>query len=72
MESRNLILTADEIARDKRKINQSQWSTKAGFATNGQTVSRIIAKGDCRVSTLLALLKAIGCELVIKECNDEQ
>lgn len=66
MDSRTLILQADRIAR-KRGFNQSRWSASAGYATNGQTVSRIISKGDCRVSTFIDLLDAIGCELVIKE-----
>lgn len=66
MESRSLIMKADAIAREKG-MSQSQWSRTAGHASNGQTVSRIISKGDCRLSTILALLKAVGCELVIKE-----
>ena len=66
MDSRSLILQADRIARQKG-MTQSQWSRNAGHATNGQTVSRILSKGDCRVSTLLSLLDAIGCEIVIKE-----
>lgn len=66
MDSRALILQADKIARE-RGFNQTKWSSVAGYAMNGQTVSRIISKGDCRVSTFVALLDAIGCELVIKE-----
>lgn len=71
MESRSLILKADEIAREKG-YTQSQWSREAGHANNGQTVSRIISKGDCRVSTFVALLQAIGCELEIKENGNER
>lgn len=70
MDSRTLILNADRIARE-RGMNQSQWSTVAGYSMNGQTVSRIINNGDCRVSTFLNLLHAIGCELVIKEYGHE-
>lgn len=66
MDSRALILKADQIARE-RGFNQSKWSSSAGKATNGQTVSRIISKGDCRMSTFISLLDAIGCELEIKE-----
>lgn len=66
MDSRSLILKADKIARSKG-MTQSQWSRAAGHATSGQTVSRILNKGDCRVSTFLSLLDAIGCEIVIKE-----
>jgi hypothetical protein len=70
MDSRTLILNADRIARE-HGMSQSQWSTVAGYAINGQTVSRIINNGDCRVSTFLNLLHAIGCELVIKEGQHE-
>ena len=70
MNARTLILQADEIAREKG-MTQAQWSTEAGHAKNGQTVSRIISKGDCRISTFLRLLSAVGCRLEIVEENDE-
>ena len=66
MDSRDLILQADRIAREKG-LNQKEWSESAGFAVNGQTVSRVLSKGDCRVSTFVALLRAIGCGLEITE-----
>lgn len=69
MKARAIILEADKIA-ERKGLTQSQWSRNAGHATNGQTVSRIMSKGDCRVSTLVALLDAIGCELAIKEQDD--
>ena len=64
MESRDLILQADSIAQGKG-LNQSQWSSLAGFASNGQTVSRIVNRGNCKLSTLVALLDTVGCELKI-------
>lgn len=64
MESRDLILQADLIAQG-RGLNQSQWSSLAGFASNGQTVSRIVNRGNCKLSTLVALLDTVGCELKI-------
>lgn len=66
MNTRALILMADGIA-SKKGLSQSQWSKNAGHASNGQTVSRIMRKGDCRLSTFIELLDAIGCELIIKE-----
>jgi hypothetical protein len=66
MEARNLIITADRIAHGQG-LNQKQWSEKSGHAKNGQTVSRIINKGDCRLSTFLELLKPLGYRLEIKE-----
>lgn len=71
MGSRALILQADRIAREQG-LNQKQWSTEAGHARNGQTVSRIISKGDCRVSTLIALLKPLGMRLIIVRTDNEE
>ena len=65
MEARAIILEADRIAEEKG-LTQSQWSRNAGHANNGQTVSRMISKGDCRISTFLDLLEVLGCELEIK------
>lgn len=71
MDSRTLILQADKIAR-KRGFNQMKWSSSAGYAMNGQTVSRMISRGDCRVSTFVALLNAIGCRLeIMEDVSDE-
>lgn len=70
MEARSLILQADEIAR-RKGLNQSKWSKSAGYANNGQTVSRILSKGDCRVSTFLALVNALGCRIEIKEVQED-
>jgi len=64
MNARDLIMQADEIAM-KQGLNQSKWSASAGYASNGQTVSRIIATGECKLSTFIALLDAISCELRI-------
>lgn len=64
MEARELILEADRIARN-HGMNQSEWSNRAGMAPNGQTVSRLMARGDCRVSTLIALLRPLGYRLTI-------
>lgn len=66
MNARTLILQADSLAREKG-MTQKEWSAKAGHAKNGQTVSRIISKGDCRISTFLRLLKVIDCRLEIVE-----
>ena len=71
MESRNLIEEARKIATGKG-FSQSKWSAEAGHALNGQTVLRILKKGDCRVSTFISLLEVIGCKLEIREDADEQ
>ena len=64
MEARDLIMQADAIAR-KKGMTQAQWSSLAGHASNGQTVSRIITRGECKLSTMIALLDTIDCELQI-------
>jgi len=71
MTARALICEADRIATKERKLTQSKWSKMAGHAENGQTVSRIISRGDCRMSTFVELLEAIGCKLVITEGDYE-
>jgi hypothetical protein len=70
MELRALILQADQLAREKG-LNQKKWSDVAGYAKNGQTVSRIMSKGDCRMSTFLSLLKPLGAELRIVRVDGE-
>ena len=62
--ARDLIMTADRIARSKG-LTQAQWSKQAGRAENGQTVSRLLARGECKLSTIIALLKPLGYELMI-------
>lgn len=66
MDARSLILQADSIAR-RKGLTQSDWSRRAGRATNGQTVGRILSNGSCNLNTFVELLDAIGCELEIKE-----
>ena len=70
MGTRELIMQADLIAREQG-FNQSTWSTAAGRAGNGQTVSRILSRGDCRLSTLLELLRPLGYDLEIRKRGDE-
>lgn len=71
MTARDLILEADTIARGQG-LTQAAWSRAAGRAQSGQTVSRILARGECKISTLLQLLEPLGYELVIQEVNDGQ
>ena len=71
MESRNLIEQAQRIATVKG-LSQSRWSAESGHALNGQTVLRILQRGDCRVSTFISLLKVVGCKLVIEEGDADE
>lgn len=70
MTARELILQADGIAREQG-FTQARWSKAAGRAESGQTVSRILSKGECKVSTLLALLEPLGCELAIRRNEND-
>ena len=64
MQARDLIIQADSIARSQG-YTQAQWSKAAGRAESGQTVSRILSRGECKVGTLLELLDPLGYELVV-------
>lgn len=70
MESRDIILQADAL-RQKKNMTQAQWSSLAGYASNGQTVSRILYRGECKLSTIVSLLNTLGygLEIVKKEDN---
>lgn len=70
MGTRELIMQADLIAREQG-FNQSTWSTAAGRAGNGQTVSRMLIRGDCRLSTLMELLRPLGYEMRLERIKDE-
>ena len=67
--ARDLILQADRIAREQ-VYSQAGWSKVAGRAESGQTVSRILAYGECKVSTLIDLLAPLGYELEIRKKVD--
>ena len=71
MDSKDLIMEAHDIA-DRKGFNQSRWSANAGLTLNGQTVLRILQRGDCRLSTFISLLRAVGCKLEIKENENER
>jgi hypothetical protein len=69
MIARDLILQADQIARGQG-LTQAGWSKAAGRAESGQTVSRILTRGECKVGTLLDLLEPLGYELEIRKKVD--
>lgn len=60
--------TAKELVRaltDSRGIKQSDLAERAGFA--GQTnISAIYQSKNMRVDTLVRLVEALGCELVVR------
>lgn len=64
--------TAKELVRaltDKRGIKQVDLAERAGFA--GQTnISAFYQSKNMRVDTLIKLLEALGCELVVRTVDD--
>ena len=66
MTTRALILQADEAAR-KQGLTQAAWSDKAGLASGGQGVSKLLKRGDCKLSTLVALLRPLCMTIKIVE-----
>lgn len=66
MKSRDLIMQADRIARSQG-YTQAGWSKAAGRVETGQTVSRIITRGECKLGTLIDLLEPLGYELEIRK-----
>ena len=70
MSARDLILAAN-LAAGKRGLSQSEWSARAGMATGGQGVSKLLSRGDCRLSTILALLQPLGMTLEIVQIRGD-
>lgn len=64
--------TAKELVRaltDKRGIKQADLAERAGFA--GQTnISAFYQSKNMRVDTLVRLLEALGCELMVRTVDD--
>lgn len=65
MTARDLILQADSIARGQG-FTQAGWSKAAGRAESGQTVSKILSSGECKLGTMIDLLAPLGYELTIR------
>ena len=69
MTARELIITADEI-RQEMKMSQAEWSRAAGLDEVGMAVSRTYNRGNCKLSTLIMLLRPLGYELKIMKRED--
>ena len=66
MKAEDLIARADQI-RMSKGMSQAQWGKAAGLDDVGMAVWRTYRRGNCKLSTMIKLLDAVGCELVIKE-----
>ena len=69
MEARDLIVQADQI-RKGRNMSQAEWSKLAGLDDVGMAISRAYNKGNCKLSTLVYLLRPLGYELRIVKVED--
>lgn len=71
MTARDLIIQADQIRRDEFKgMSQAEWGRQAGFDDFGKAVSRTYFRGNCKLSTLVMLLRPLGYELKIEKTMD--
>lgn len=69
MNSRELIVEADRI-RQAQGISPAEWSRQAGLDEGGMAVSRTFNRGNCKLTTLVRLLKPLGYELRIMKLED--
>ena len=69
MTARDLIVQADGIRRD-HGLNQAEWSRSAGLDDAGVAVCRTFNRGNCKLTTLVRLLKPLGYELKIVKVED--
>ena len=71
MTARELISTADRLARDQG-YTQAEWCRRAGFDEFGKLVSNTHKRGNCKLSVLAQLLTPLGYELRIVRKDDEE
>ena len=69
MNARELIVKADSIRQDQ-KLSQAEWSRLAGLDEGGMAVSRTFNRGNCKLTTIIRLLKPLGYELQIRKLED--
>lgn len=69
MTARELIIQADKI-RQEREMSQAEWGRQAGLDEWGKAVGRTYYRGNCKLTTLIRLLKPLGYELRITKTED--
>lgn len=69
MNARDLIVMADRIRREQG-LSQVEWSRRSGLDDVGMAISRTYNKGNCKLTTLVRLLKPLGYELKIMKIED--
>ena len=69
MDARGLIILADRIRNDQN-MSQAEWSRAAGMDASGSKICRAYKKGDCKLSSMVELLRPLGYELTITRLED--
>lgn len=68
MTARELIVRADRIRQDEFSgMSQAEWSRQAGLDVSGKAVCNAYNKGNCKLSTMIMLLRPLGYELKIEK-----
>lgn len=71
MNARELIVEADRIRQNEFKgMSQAEWGRQAGFDEWGKAVSRTFFTGNCKLTTMVRLLRPLGYELKIEKVMD--
>lgn len=69
MTARELIIMADKIRQDQN-LSQAELSRQAGFDESGVAICRTYNRGNCKVSTLIQMLRPLGYQLTITKLED--
>lgn len=69
MTARDLIVQADRIRQDM-ELSQAEWGRQAGLDECGKAVGRTYFRGNCKLSTMIMLLRPLGYELKIEKVMD--
>ena len=69
MTARDLIIQADKI-RQEQGLTQAELGRQAGLDEFGKAVGRTYYRGNCKLSTLIMLLRPMGYELKIEKVMD--
>ena len=70
MTARELIIQADKI-RQEMKMSQAEWGRQAGLDEWGKAVGRTYFRGNCKLTTMIRLLRPLGYELTIRKMEDQ-
>lgn len=69
MNARDLIVQADQIRREQG-LTQAEWSRMSGLDEVGMAVCRTYKHGNCKLTTLIRLLKPLGYGIKIIKLED--